>query len=129
MEQSLQETPRAVENLGTSLSADSVTVFLQVGKHVKKVTVEKPVSLSALRLLFMEKFEYDPGMEDFPDVYLRDTKTGVQFELEDMDDVSERCLLLLNIEREFCQGQYVLEAKDLQPSTRSSNTLTSPLAR
>jgi hypothetical protein len=49
----------------------------------------------------MERFEYDPGMEDFPDVYMRDTKTGVQFELEDMEDLKEGCVLSLNIEREL----------------------------
>jgi len=60
-----------------------------------------PISLSSLRLLFMERFEYDPGMEDFPDLYIRDNRTGIQFELEDMDDLREGCVLSLNFEREF----------------------------
>lgn len=57
--------------------------------------------MSALRLLFMERFEYDPGMEDFPNVYIRDNKTGVQYELEDMDDVSDGCVLALDFERKW----------------------------
>ncbi|ORX33551.1 actin interacting protein 3-domain-containing protein [Kockovaella imperatae] len=94
-----QLTPRVFEPTATPKpSPDSLTVFLQVGRQVKKVVLDLPVSLSALRLLFMEKFEYDPGMEDFPDVYLRDSQTGVQYELEDIDDLKEGCLLSLNIE-------------------------------
>lgn len=48
----------------------------------------------------MERFEYDPGKEDFPEVYIRDHRTGVQFELEDMDDLKDDTVLSLNIERE-----------------------------
>ncbi|BEI86883.1 hypothetical protein CcaverHIS002_0702290 [Cutaneotrichosporon cavernicola] len=75
-----------------------VTAFLQLGRHVKKTTIELPLTMSALRLLFMERFEYDPGMEDFPDVYIKDPRTSVQYELEDMEDVREGCLLVLDIE-------------------------------
>jgi hypothetical protein len=78
----------------------SVSIFLQIGRRVKKATVELPATFSALRLLFMERFEYDPGLEDFPEVYIRDNRTGVQFELEDMEDLKEGCVLSLDIERE-----------------------------
>lgn len=85
----------------------SVTAFLQLGRHVKKTTVELPLTMSSLRLLFMERFEYDPGMEDFPDVYIKDPKTGVQYELEDMDDVKDSCMLCLDIEREYRTRDWV----------------------
>lgn len=88
--------PASVSPPPTSLSA-----FLQLGRQVKKATIELPLTMSALRLLFMERFEYDPGMEDFPDVYIRDNRTGVQYELEDMDDVREGVVLTLDIEREL----------------------------
>lgn len=78
----------------------SVSIFLQIGRQVKKTNVELPTNLSSIKLLFMERFEYDPGKEDFPEVYIRDYKTGVQFELEDMDDLREGTVLSLNIERE-----------------------------
>lgn len=78
----------------------SMTVFLQLGRQVKKASVELPLDQSGLRLLFMERFEYDPGMEDFPDVYIRDNRTGVQYELEDMDDLKDGCVLTLDVERE-----------------------------
>lgn len=105
-EPSAQATPRPVGDQSsasiptTQAAADSLSLFLQIGRQVKKATIELPITLSSLRLLFMERFEYDPGMEDFPDVYMRDTKTGVQFELEDMEDLKEGCVLSLNIERE-----------------------------
>ena len=94
-------TPRPID-VGPSpnVTSASISLFLQIGRQVKKATLERPISLSSLRLLFMERFEYDPGMEDFPDVYIRDNRTGVQFELEDMDDLREGCVLSLNIERE-----------------------------
>lgn len=81
--------------------ATSLSIFLQIGRRVKKATVELPASFSALRLLFMERFEYDPGLEDFPEVYIRDNRTGVQFELEEMEDLKEGCVLSLDIEREY----------------------------
>lgn len=78
----------------------SLSVFLQIGRQVKKTTIELPTSLSNIKLSFMERFEYDPGKEDFPEVYIRDPTTGVQFELEDVDDVRDGTVLSLNIERE-----------------------------
>lgn len=85
----------------TPLLPRSVTAFLSLGRQVKKTTIELPLTMSSLRLLFMERFEYDPGMEDFPDVYIKDPKTGVQYELEDMEDVKDGCVLALDIEREL----------------------------
>jgi len=57
----------------------------------------------------MEKFDYDPGVEDFPDVYIRDTATGLQFELEDVDELRDGSLLTLNIERECSSPRQVLD--------------------
>lgn len=75
-------------------------VFLQVGREVKKITLEPGLTFSSLRMLFVDKFSYNPGMENFPAIYIRDPSSGVQYELEDIDEVKEKCLLSLNIERE-----------------------------
>lgn len=102
-ENSLQlSTPRPGDLSASDIrsTSTSVSVFLQIGQQVKKARLELPISMSSLRLMFMERFEYDPGMEDFPDVYLRDNRTGVQFELEDMEDLKDGSVLSLNIERE-----------------------------
>ncbi|KAJ7623259.1 actin interacting protein 3-domain-containing protein [Roridomyces roridus] len=74
------------------------TVFLQLGREVKKVKIDQGLSFSSLRVLFVDKFSYNPGLENFPAIYIRDPSSGVQYELEDMEEVKEKCLLSLNIE-------------------------------
>ena len=61
--------------------------------------MEPGLSFSSLRVLFVDKFSYSPGQDNFPAIYIRDPASGVQYELEDMDEVKEKCLLSLNIER------------------------------
>ncbi|KAK7060837.1 Bud site selection protein 6 [Paramarasmius palmivorus] len=75
-----------------------ITVFLQLGREVKKAVIEPGLSISSMRMLFVDKFSYNPGLENFPAIYIRDPSSGVQYELEDMDEVKEKCLLSLNIE-------------------------------
>ncbi|KAG8993846.1 Bud site selection protein 6 [Tulasnella sp. 427] len=77
------------------------TVFLQVGRHVKKVTIDPdtPLSFASLRVLFVDKFAYNPGQDNFPAIYIRDANSGVQYEMEDIEEVKDGCLLSLNIER------------------------------
>ena len=91
-----------------SSTTTAFPVFLQVGREVKKVTLEPQLTFSSLRMLFVDKFSYNPGMENFPAIYIRDPSSGVQYELEDIDEVKEKCLLSLNIERELppspCDG-------------------------
>jgi hypothetical protein len=84
-----------------SSSPKSITVFLQVGREVKKAEMEPGLTFPSLRMLFVDKFAYNPGQEDFPAIYIRDLSSGVQYELEDTDEVTDKCLLSLNIEREW----------------------------
>lgn len=80
----------------------TVTVFLKVGLQVKKVTLEKDgLSIPSLRLQFTEKFSYNPGMDNFPAIYINDPSSHIQYELEDMDEIKDKSLLSLNIEREY----------------------------
>lgn len=72
---------------------------MQVGREVKKVNIERDCTFSSLRMLFLDKFAYSPGKGDFPAIYLQDKSSGIKYELEDVDDVKEGCLLSLNIER------------------------------
>jgi hypothetical protein len=95
----------ALEGAGASSSSStpsrrSFPVFLQLGREVKKVTIEPGLSFSSLRVLFVDKFSYNPGLENFPAIYIRDPSSGVQYELEDMEEVKQKCLLSLNFERE-----------------------------
>lgn len=77
------------------------TVFLQLGRDMKKaklIETEEP-TVASLRMLFTERFAYNPGMTDFPAIYLRDPHSGVQYELEDMSEIKDNSVLSLNIER------------------------------
>lgn len=103
-----QEHPTMVEDSEQQSSADTIaqphvdtsriTVFLQLGREVKKASLEPNISFASLRVLFVDKFSYNPGQENFPAIYIRDPSSGVQYELENTDEVKEKCLLSLNIE-------------------------------
>ncbi|KAF9939057.1 Bud site selection protein 6 [Mortierella alpina] len=75
-----------------------LTLFLQVGKSVKKTKFEGELTHSALRMLFMEKFQYNPGQEDFPTIYVKDTHTNIHYELESLADVKQNAFLSLNVD-------------------------------
>ena len=99
-ESSSSATPAPKPLPSDPVTPESITVFLQVGLEVKKAKMDPGLTLSSLRMLFVDKFAYNPGQEDFPAIYIRDPSSGVQYELEDTDEVKDNCLLSLNIERE-----------------------------
>ncbi|KAF9902503.1 Bud site selection protein 6 [Linnemannia zychae] len=96
----------------------SLTLFLQVGKSVKKTKFEGELTLSGLRMLFIEKFQYNPGQDDFPTIYVKDPLTNIHYELESLGDVKQNAFLSLNvddlenIQRKMDQGFAAL-AKEL----------------
>lgn len=102
-------------------------VFMQVGREVKKAIVEPGLTMAMLRVLFMDKFSYSPGMDTFPAIYIRDGSSGIQYELEDMDEIKGGSLLSLNIEREFRRSTLLDTRDDILCSqlwTRLNNTST-----
>ena len=115
-----------IQNEPVSVQSESpeepskITAFLQLGREVKKVKVEKGISFSSLRVLFVDKFSYNPGLENFPAIYIRDPSSGVQYELEDTDEVKEKCLLSLNIERTSIMALLVLAELTVKLSSRSN---------
>ncbi|KAK6338286.1 Bud site selection protein 6 [Orbilia blumenaviensis] len=90
------------DSAGTTVSNKELTLFLQLGRSVKKVVVHEGVddlSINSLRLLFISKFSYNPPSgDDFPEIYLHDSHSGIRYELEDMHDIKDRSVLCLNIE-------------------------------
>jgi hypothetical protein len=96
------EATRARGDRETSVTPTHCSVYLQFGRQTKKAKLEYPITAAGIKMLFMERFEYDPGLDDFPEVYVTGTgkEAGVAWELEDMEDVVEGCVLSLNIERE-----------------------------
>ncbi|EGG09131.1 uncharacterized protein MELLADRAFT_23004, partial [Melampsora larici-populina 98AG31] len=81
-----------------SHTSTTPTIFLQLGRDVKKAKLETSPTIASLRILFMERFQYSPGLDDFPTIYIRDPQCGVQYQLEDMNEVKDRVVLSLNID-------------------------------
>jgi hypothetical protein len=78
-----------------------MAIYLQIERNVKKVKLEELPTIASLRGLFLERFQYNPGLDDFPLIYLRDPVVGVQYELEDLSEVKQGSLLSLNIDCRF----------------------------
>lgn len=74
------------------------SIFLQIGRDVKKARLTGPPDVQSLRQLFVERFGFNPGMASWPGVYLRDTDAGVHYELEDMSEVRAGSVLSLNVD-------------------------------
>jgi hypothetical protein len=88
--------------LPTSPPAAPSTIYLQLGRDMKKAKLDphEPITFASLRMLFTDKFAYNPGLADFPAIYLRHPSSGVQYELEDLEEIKDHSVLSLNIERE-----------------------------
>lgn len=79
-----------------------LSIFLQLGRDVKKVKLTSPPTHATLRQLFVERFQYNPGASgEFPAIYVKDREVGVHYELEEMGEVREGSLLSLNIDGEL----------------------------
>lgn len=75
-----------------------ISVFLQIGRDVKKAKLDSIPTISSLRILFVERFQFNPGQNNFPPVYLRDPMMGVHYELEDLNEVKNGSVISLNID-------------------------------
>lgn len=75
--------PVTQSNLNGKNSSGKIGLFLRINERTKKVDIELPVTLASLRLLFVEKFAYSPGISSFPEIYVLDPITKFAFELEE----------------------------------------------
>ncbi|KAK9320080.1 actin interacting protein 3-domain-containing protein [Lipomyces orientalis] len=79
----------------------TMPIFIQLGRQVKKAVLDKSdISIAAVRLLFIERFSYSPGAENFPELYILDKDAGVRYELEEstIGDICAGSVVSLNIE-------------------------------
>lgn len=85
---------------GMLTSPEKMPVFLQLGSLVRKTLVSSnDLTLQSIRLLFVEKFQFNPGAETFPDIHITDRETGVRYILEDgVQDITEGTMLTLDVE-------------------------------
>ncbi|KKY23897.1 putative actin-interacting protein [Phaeomoniella chlamydospora] len=96
--QSGQFTPEQSPPLGKEL-----TLFLQYRSKIKKFVLPEGYSeltVARLQLAFIEKFAWNTHNNgvDLPEIYIQDPISGVRHELEDLNDVKDRCVLVLNVE-------------------------------
>ncbi|PPJ56698.1 hypothetical protein CBER1_09495 [Cercospora berteroae] len=79
-----------------------LTLFLQYKSKIKKFMLPDggDLSLARLQLAFIEKFAWNTHNNgvDLPEIYIQDPISGVRHELEDLNDVKERSVLVLNVE-------------------------------
>ncbi|KAF1970468.1 AIP3-domain-containing protein [Bimuria novae-zelandiae CBS 107.79] len=79
-----------------------LTVFLQYKSKIRKYVFSDGSDLShgRLQLAFIEKFAWDTHRNgELPEIHIQDPVSGVRYELEDMNDIKERSVLVLNIEQ------------------------------
>jgi Actin interacting protein 3 len=91
----------AVSTRGSrEMSPEKIPVFLQLGSAVRKTLVSlTDMTLQSLRLLFVEKFQFNPGAEAFPDILVTDRETGVRYILEEgVQDIVEGTMFTLDVE-------------------------------
>ncbi|PGH12074.1 hypothetical protein AJ79_04473 [Helicocarpus griseus UAMH5409] len=80
-----------------------LTLFLQYRSKIKKYVLPEGYSeltIGRLQLAFIEKFAWNTHSNgaDLPEIYLQDSVSGVRHELEDLNDVKDRSVLVLNVE-------------------------------
>lgn len=93
----LSTTSTPVSKIGNK--SNSITVFLKIRDRVKKCELTAPITLTTLRLLFVEKFAYSPGSGQFPDILILDKDAGVSYELEEsmFSSIEDGSVLSLNV--------------------------------
>ena len=90
----------SVNDVGGTSSPEKIPVFLQMGSAVRRTLVSlTELSLQSIRLLFVEKFQFNPGVDTFPDILVTDRETGVRYILEEgIQDITEGTVLTLDVE-------------------------------
>ncbi|KAJ8144012.1 hypothetical protein OY671_002877 [Metschnikowia pulcherrima] len=92
------DTPVPVPSGENSAASDQPYIFLRIGDKTKKAYTQFPMTLAALRLLFVEKFAYSPKTASFPEIYVLDPRTNVSYELEEysvQEEIKTGSLVLL----------------------------------
>ena len=80
-----------------------LTLFLQYKTKIKKFVFAdgyNDLSMARLQLAFIEKFAWNTHNNgvDLPEIYIQDPISGVRHELEDLNDIKDRSVLVLNVE-------------------------------
>ena len=99
---------------GAPVVSRDITLLLRLGDTTKKVVYDgSELTIAAIQLMFMEKFEYTPGQAPFPDILIRDVVSGADYVLEDLADVASSALLSIKPSSAF-QDQIISQISELQ---------------
>jgi hypothetical protein len=98
-------TPPSVPQFATEQPSPGkeLTLFLQYKSKIKKYVLPEGITdltIGRLQLAFIEKFAWnthDNGV-DLPEIYIQDPISGIRHELEDLNDVKDRSVLVLNVD-------------------------------
>ncbi|KAL4969016.1 formin-mediated actin nucleation enhancer [Aspergillus stella-maris] len=80
-----------------------LTLFLQYRSKIKKYVLPEGstgLTIGRLQLAFIEKFAWNTHNNgaDLPEIYIQDAISGIRHELEDLNDVKDRSVLVLNVD-------------------------------
>ena len=80
-----------------------LTLFLQYKTKIKKYVLPEGIAdltIGRLQLAFIEKFAWNTHSNgaDLPEIYIQDPVSGIRHELEDLNDVKDRSVLVLNVD-------------------------------
>ncbi|KAJ5689726.1 hypothetical protein N7462_004118 [Penicillium macrosclerotiorum] len=80
-----------------------LTLFLQYKSKIKKYVLPEGIAdltIGRLQLAFIEKFAWNTHNNgaDLPEIYIQDPISGIRHELEDLNDVKDRSVLVLNVD-------------------------------
>ncbi|KAJ5160483.1 uncharacterized protein N7482_007487 [Penicillium canariense] len=80
-----------------------LTLFLQYKSKIKKYVLPEDIAdltIGRLQLAFIEKFAWNTHNNgaDLPEIYIQDPISGIRHELEDLNDVKDRSVLVLNVD-------------------------------
>ncbi|KAJ5281829.1 hypothetical protein N7478_007201 [Penicillium angulare] len=80
-----------------------LTLFLQYKTKIKKYVLPDGIAdltIGRLQLAFIEKFAWNTHNNgaDLPEIYVQDPISGIRHELEDLNDVKDRSVLVLNVD-------------------------------
>ncbi|KAG5520025.1 hypothetical protein PMAC_001101 [Pneumocystis sp. 'macacae'] len=119
--QILSETELSQNSMQQGQKEATLTLFLQLGSQIKKVTHHKNITLDNLRILFAEKFQFNSDNDSFPPFYIQDAQTKILYELEDTRDITDHSLISLKIQIED-PSKKILE-EELSSLTREFQSL------
>ncbi|KAI9229122.1 MAG: actin interacting protein 3-domain-containing protein [Piptocephalis tieghemiana] len=89
--------PPATSTATTISSSPTFTVYLTAGTRVKKAILDFPPSLSSVLMAFMDRFSLQVDPSTLPPILIKAPQTdGPFYELEDISDIQEYCILRLD---------------------------------